>query len=209
MKEVFQDLSRCLNLPTQEVILDNISFLEFLNLLKARCSMEELELIVIAWWFVWYNRNGVVFREEACTTSKVSRMICAYMDNLRSLRLDPALEGVDGKKVGQFEPNRAKSRHGAESSWVKPSEGFVKINFDGSKLSNGQAPFGFIIRDHVGSIKLCGAGALDPSASILVAEARGLYEGIRGAISLGVKKISIEGDNLAVIQAIRKIWKIP
>lgn len=197
------------NLPSQEVIQDNTSFLEFLDIVRARSTKEELELIIVAWWFVWYNSNGVVFREEACTASKVSHMICAYMDTLRSLKRVTEVVGVGSEAGRHVVPSRSSSRQRAVTSWIKPPEGFVKLYFDGSKLDNGQAAFGFIIRDHGGSVKLCGAGALASSATIIVAEARGLYEGIRGALSLGVRKISIEGDNLSVIQALRKSWKIP
>ncbi|XP_010680075.1 uncharacterized protein LOC104895307 [Beta vulgaris subsp. vulgaris] len=56
---------------------------------------------------------------------------------------------------------------------------------------------------------LCGAGSLDNSDSILLAEAKGLQEGIRGAKSLGISNIIVEGDNLVVINSIRKLWKIP
>ncbi|XP_057248334.1 uncharacterized protein LOC130590283 [Beta vulgaris subsp. vulgaris] len=74
---------------------------------------------------------------------------------------------------------------------------------------SGQAAFGFVIRDAEGVVKLCGAGTLDGSVSILEAEARGLREGIRGAKSLGIDKLIVEGDNLAVINAVKRVWKIP
>ena len=59
-----------------------------------------------------------------------------------------------------------------------------------------------------GLVRLCGVGTLDDSDSILEAEARGLREGIRGARSLGIGKIIVEGDNLVVINSIKQIWKI-
>lgn len=37
----------------------------------------------------------------------------------------------------------------------------------------------------------------------------GLEEGVRAALAQGFKSIIIEGDNLAVINAIKKIWSIP
>lgn len=48
IRDVFQDISRNFNLPDQEVMNENASFLDFLDHLKQKCSMEELELIVIA-----------------------------------------------------------------------------------------------------------------------------------------------------------------
>ncbi|XP_048503863.1 uncharacterized protein LOC125499345 [Beta vulgaris subsp. vulgaris] len=93
--------------------------------------------------------------------------------------------------------------------WTPPPTDYSKLNFDGSKLASGQAAFGFVIRDSEGLIQLCGAGSLDVDASILEAEAMGLREGIRGARSLGITKIMVEGDNLAVVNAIKQVWKIP
>ena len=60
-----------------------------------------------------------------------------------------------------------------------------------------------------GFLLLSGANAISKHYSILVAEAWGLREGIRGALFLGAKNITIEGDNLLVIQAIKRIWKVP
>ncbi|XP_057249594.1 uncharacterized protein LOC130590893 [Beta vulgaris subsp. vulgaris] len=69
-----------------------------------------------------------------------------------------------------------KSRIRDQVSWYPPPFDYCKINFDGSKLPNGQASFGFVIRDPQGKVLLCDAGALDSSISILVAEAKGLRE---------------------------------
>ena len=82
------------------------------------------------------------------------------------------------------------------------------MNFDGSKLSNGQTSYEFVFRNSNEEILLCGANAINPYNSNLVAESRGLREGIRGALSLSIKKIWIEGDNLFTINSIKN-WKIP
>ncbi|XP_019106858.1 uncharacterized protein LOC109135761 [Beta vulgaris subsp. vulgaris] len=74
---------------------------------------------------------------------------------------------------------------------------------------NGSTSYGFVIRDSGGNLLLSGANAIADNNSILVAEAWGLREGIRGALYLGAHNVTIEGDNLSVIQAIKRIWKIP
>ncbi|XP_048491668.1 uncharacterized protein LOC125492951 [Beta vulgaris subsp. vulgaris] len=48
-----------------------------------------------------------------------------------------------------------------------------------------------------------------PNISILQAEAWGLKEGLSAALSLNISNLEIEGDNLAVINVVRKIWKVP
>lgn len=114
--------------------------------------MTEIGLLVITWWFIWYNRNGVIFREESCSMGKVSSMICAYVDNLRTIGLCCLqLEGkFSNDKRKAFLPI-LKDKRRELIDWSPSEFGFVKINFDGSKLSNGQTTFDFIIRDESGS----------------------------------------------------------
>lgn len=94
-------------------------------------------------------------------------------------------------------------------AWCAPSAYFFKLNFDCSELDDGQPSFGFVIRNASSEVVLCGAKLLDPSLSILVAEAWGFMKGIRVDISLGVKNLVVEGENLTVIQSIKRVWNIP
>lgn len=55
-----------------------------------------------------------------------------------------------------------------------PPPGFVKLNFDGSKLQCKKSSYGFVIRDDQGVVLLAGANSLGSSSSILQAEAWGL-----------------------------------
>ena len=91
-----------------------------------------------------------------------------------------------------------------------PPRGSVKLNFDGS-LHYSSAAGGFIIRDWAG--KLIKAGAVSyGDASILVAEAQALRDGLHEAAKLGIKNILIEGVNALVIKALQGTlctpWKI-
>lgn len=63
---MFAELSRRINLLSPGIISENMSFIEFLEALKKKFSMVEIEMFVISWWFIWYNRNGVIFQQEAC-----------------------------------------------------------------------------------------------------------------------------------------------
>ena len=100
-------------------------------------------------------------------------------------------------------------RSGPKSFWSPPSGIFFKLNFDGSRLSNGSSAFGFVLRNVNGDVLLAGAQALGFSVSILQAEASGLWVGLRGALSQGISNILIEGDNISVINAVTKAWPTP
>lgn len=88
-----------------------------------------------------------------------------------------------------------------------PQLNYVKLNFDGSKLFNGQASYGFVIKNHLNNVMLA-AKSLGSHMSILWAEALGLLHVIKGALSINTSHIRIEGDNLTVINALKQTSNI-
>ena len=92
---------------------------------------------------------------------------------------------------------------------MNPPTGSYKLIFDGSKLSDGSASCGFIVRNASGGLVIMGAMSLNPSNSILVAEAWGMREGVRAALAAGIKNLTVEGDNLLVINSLRRTSKVP
>ena len=172
--------------------------------LKTACSPTQVRTIAIIWWFIWYARNQIIFRQDSIAPRALGLMIRAFICKLN---------GVD-RKMGEVwcsKPTSSRPPRVSRSTitWDPPQKNFTKLNFDGSLLSNGSAAYGFVLRNEEGNLLLSGAGAIPPNLSILVAEAWGLREGIRGALFLGIKNLIIEGDNLSVIQAIKRVWKVP
>ncbi|XP_057248962.1 uncharacterized protein LOC130590506 [Beta vulgaris subsp. vulgaris] len=180
-----------------------LSFIEYFGNLKSSLTLKNLNFYAIVWWFIWYARNSITFRQESFSPAKLGYMIKAYMHNLDCSYSTFSKLGCSQQVVKEAKNPRP------NISWSPPPLDFVKLNFDGSKLQNGSTAYGFVIRDAVGNLLLSGANAIADNNSILVAEAWGLREGIRGALCLGANNISIEGDNLSVIQAIKRVWKIP
>ena len=86
-------------------------------------------------------------------------------------------------------------------------DGFIKINFDGSKTSQS-AVGGFILRNWVGRFIQASAFNLG-AASILVAEATAMRNGIKAAVRLGFKNIHVEGNNQILIRAIKDQIEAP
>lgn len=83
-----------------------------------------------------------------------------------------------------------------------------KINFDGSRDAQGRSGAGYCIRDD--RDKLTAVGRFNCGQQpILVAEARGLSEGVTVVVNLGLKNLEIEGDNLFVVMALNQGWTIP
>ena len=91
--------------------------------------------------------------------------------------------------------------------WTSPRGGYIKINFDGSK-SAARAAAGFVIRNWQGGFISAGVRFLE-QASILVAEATAMRDGVRAAIQAGFSRLEVEGDNQIVIQAVQKQIQVP
>ena len=86
-------------------------------------------------------------------------------------------------------------------AWKKPPEGFIKVNFDGSKSSH-QVAEGYVIPDwtsHLIQARAFNLGA----ASILVTEATAMRNGLRAAVMARFNNIHIEGDNKILIQPVQ------
>ena len=85
-------------------------------------------------------------------------------------------------------------------SWHRPAAGWVKLNFDGSfKGRTGRAGGGGVLRGADGSFIAAFAAPLETS-SALMAEIGALQNGLRLALKLNVKRISIEGDSKITVE---------
>ncbi|XP_057251818.1 uncharacterized protein LOC125498490 [Beta vulgaris subsp. vulgaris] len=159
------------------------------------------------WWFIWFTRNKVIFNEEGFSSRKVCFMISIFF--AQWLKTAAQEDGDSGIPVPRPLVNSIAVRTGINSVWIPPIGNFYKLNFDGSKDSTGNSALGFVIRDSKGEVLLAGAKSLGPHISIVQAEAWALSEGIKGAISLDISHLVVEGDNLAVINSMKNVWRIP
>ncbi|XP_010667582.1 uncharacterized protein LOC104884596 [Beta vulgaris subsp. vulgaris] len=148
--------------------------------------------LAVVWWFVWFTRNKVIFSQEAFNVRQICILVHKFLaewhvcgDNTARIqtRSDPQLLGLNSL-----------SRRCAP--WVPPPEGVFKVNFDGSKYSDGRTSFGFVIRNHAGEALLTGCNSLPSDWSITQAEAFGLWEAIKGACFCNLPRIIIEGEDL-------------
>lgn len=130
-------------------------------------------------------------------------MVRAYADKLDGLRVEDV-----SFQSPSLNPCRAKNQIRRNIVWLPPLASFFKLNFDGSKLKDGTTSYGFVIRDDTRDIKLYGANSLSLHFSILVAEAWGLKEGVKSAISLGIKNLVIEGDTLVLYKPSKGFGKL-
>ncbi|XP_010682145.3 uncharacterized protein LOC104897032 [Beta vulgaris subsp. vulgaris] len=184
--------------------MDNSScFIEYVCNLKRVNSVKDISFIAIVWWFIWYARNNIIFRQHSISTGALGSMIKSFIHNWeqanKGLNLDSTTSSISNKVAN-------KRPHRTNISWVLPPINYVKINFDGSKTIDGRTAYGFVIRDSEGNLLLSGASQIAQHQSVLVAEAWGLREGILACL-FRVKNIIIEGDNMSVIRLLNEFGK--
>lgn len=105
-------------------------------------------------------------------------------------------------------PNTNTTKLDRDTQRNPPPQGLFKLNFDGSKAINGRTGDGFCIRNHHGDIISLSSVNCNNS-SIMLAKAIDFREGVKDARRLGLERIVIQGDNLAVINAARGVWHVP
>ncbi|XP_048496282.1 uncharacterized protein LOC125495569 [Beta vulgaris subsp. vulgaris] len=174
-------------------------FSKIINHLFSSIPAKDFNLFAIGWWFIWFSRNQVVFRESGSSTSSAAAAISKFASNWLQVSTPPSVSARYPKRC----------RQGDSISWSLPLRGSSSLILMVSKLKDGKASCGFVVRDDSGEAVVAGAKALGSSISILQAEAWGLREGVKAALEIGVAKVLIEGDNLAVINSVNKSWRIP
>lgn len=177
-------------------------FPPWLSHLRHSLPSHQMARLVALLWSLWKTRNSIVFRNETSTPG---------MSLLRAKRASAEWR-IRNKLSLPYHPplphHSPRSRsHSKWIMWRKPPGGFVKLNFDGSKSSQGAAG-GYLIRDWTGRFLQAASFNLGCS-SVLVAEATALRNGVQAAVQAGFKNIHIEGDNRTLIQAVLKEIHVP
>ncbi|KAL6213663.1 hypothetical protein ACLB2K_013109 [Fragaria x ananassa] len=85
-------------------------------------------------------------------------------------------------------------------AWKKPPEKFFKLNIDGTRVSPiGKIGAGGVIWNHYGDW-ISGFQINLGAGEILDAEACGLFQGLKLAVSLNIKNLIIESDSAILVQ---------
>ena len=183
---------------------DNVQI--WLSKLRAYAPLALFDRKVALLWSIWKTRNSVVFRnkrsQSVITLIRAKKASAEWrIRHKLTHSIQPTLPPLSSHNSKQL----------VEIAWNKPLGGFIKVNFDGSKSSQ-QAAGGYVIRDWTGRFLQAGTCNLG-AASILVAEATAMRNGLRAAIQAGFTNIHIEGDNKILIHAvqgrIQPPWEIP
>ncbi|XP_030923049.1 uncharacterized protein LOC115949928 [Quercus lobata] len=88
--------------------------------------------------------------------------------------------------------------------WSPPPPNWYKVNVDGAVFKElGSIDVGVVIRNAQGEVMGAMSKKISRPMGAIEAEAKALEAGILFAWDLGLKNIVVEGDSLAVVQAIK------
>jgi ribonuclease HI len=138
------------------------------------------ELIVIACWYLWWERRKIVHEEKVQKAAQSAQAISVLAINyFRALKKDAGIK-----------------RHG----WEKPKEGCIKLNIDAAfshEYFSGAT--GVVLRDDKGMfIAACSCG-IEHVGDASTAEARALKDGLVLAGQMGCSKLEVNSDCMEVI----------
>lgn len=83
--------------------------------------------------------------------------------------------------------------------WMKPPEGILKVNCDGSFSASTKAGgWGFVIRDCDGDVVVAGRGRIDHLFYACQAEIIAYVHGVQAAVDQGIGNLIVETDAVLV-----------
>jgi ribonuclease HI len=167
-------------------------------------------------WAIWWERNKRIFRNVTNSIDlvlkglekSISEVVNAHVKNKISnysfTQWDNSiLKRWNHISIPPFMASSPPNNHVDRSQikWLPPTNGCIKVNFDGSSRSNsGKAGCGICLRNHLGEVLAFKCLSL-PSSTNNTAEAFGLLYGLVLAKNLELKVIHIEGDSNLIINA--------
>ncbi|KAL0003811.1 hypothetical protein SO802_011372 [Lithocarpus litseifolius] len=149
-------------------------------------SSQDLETFFVTAWYIWFNRNQIVFESTSLLPSQI-------WDS--ALRLAKDFKGALSPVVQLHD---CRTTH-----WSLPPPGFYKVQVHGaSSLDCLSSSIGVIIGDSSGHVTAALSRPLPACYSPEAAEAIALEHGIILAHEMNIPHVLLESDSLSTVQSI-------
>ncbi|CAN1732114.1 Putative ribonuclease H protein At1g65750, partial [Linum perenne] len=146
----------------------------------------------IALWLIWKARNEDIFEGKKVTSDLLRLRVHSWIVGVRETM----------KASSFFLPEIDRRRRETLISWIPASDDWITVNMDGSVLQpQSQAAGGGIVRDSHGN-KIAAFSANFGRCSIMRVELRAAALGLETAWDSGCRKVNIQLDSKAAIDAI-------
>ncbi|KAH9770878.1 putative ribonuclease H protein [Citrus sinensis] len=151
-------------------------------------------LFGVAIWKIWFWRNQFLFSQKSPCCNHVVAEIKSWAQDIQNARSTLSF-GQSNKII-------------KDVRWQAPPESFFKLNTDGSRLKNGLASAGGLVRDCSRKWQF-GFGMNIGFGSVTIAELWGLFQGLNIAWDRGIRYLIVEVDRQCVSQLISSTRLMP
>ncbi|XP_074298375.1 uncharacterized protein LOC141629244 [Silene latifolia] len=164
---------------------------EWIEEMMKGMGMRECVEFVTGCWAIWEDRNKLVFEGEGGDVGSMVRRVRDMVWEMRDGLVSETICG--GSKGGGPVGN------GDEVGWRRPRPGVMKINVDAAVLDGFGVGWGCIGHDGQGRVLWCTTIQQREELDVSMAEAVGIWHGLKEAAKHGYQDVEIENDCAAVV----------
>ena len=153
-------------------------------------SKEEVELLCIIFWRIWFWRNQLLQDSQCRRSEDVVAWATDYIGEYRK-----------ANQVGESLPSRLHST--CPVKWSKPAAGWFKINTDAAiREADRLVGTGALVRVSVGNVLTCAVQRFETCFDPATADAFAILQGLRLAVDGGFLPAVLESDAKGVVELI-------
>jgi exonuclease III/ribonuclease HI len=166
-------------------------FLCIMQWLLNKCTEEEIQLVILVARQIWHRRNSLIFGGSFSSPSVLLRVAKDQYD----------VFSMVAKQNGRQSTSPIVK---TVIPWQKPPGDTIKINWDAAVDGRRRRiGMGAIVRDSEGLIVAMMCDTMDCIQDPATAEALAARRAIELGLSLGIRRIVLEGDSLQVVHALQ------
>jgi ribonuclease HI len=178
----------------------------WLRLVIVAAQPQMIESILLVAWQAWYAHNEVTHAKPLPSVDRSKGFLVSYMRTIRNVKELSTDDIIKGKNTLVCSASCVPTRkEPPDKIWLKPSEGWVKLNCDGSfKLEDGSAGVDMVLRDKNGQVIFSACRQLNGCSDALEAETLACQEGLLLAFQWSEKPVIVVLDCSSLVEALTK-----
>ncbi|KNA03763.1 hypothetical protein SOVF_206000, partial [Spinacia oleracea] len=168
----------------------------FLWVLQSK-NREQVELIAVILWNIWFDRNCVRLGGDPKYPATVVAGAQSILEAFQSAKEKLRTAGTIGQQ-------RTQSQQRAQAKWELPPVGWLKVNTDAAIFGDLGCGLGVVISDYEGSARRVACSQVRHSWSVEITEAKAIVLGLQVANQCHERNIIVECDNSLIIKKLKE-----
>ncbi|KAK2649623.1 hypothetical protein Ddye_017112 [Dipteronia dyeriana] len=171
---------------------DDVEFKDLFLFYKHVLCVEDVELLCIVWWRIWFMRNRGMHSISGHCLDEVVSWASSYLEDFKSARLVDTSCLVSSSCSNEL-----------VTKWTLSPVDTFKVNVDAAIQADKQlVGVGLIVRQSNGLVLVASAQCFTACFSPLVAEAVAILRGLQCAVSCGFYPVVLDSDAKWVVDLI-------